>query len=282
MDIELTDHINEIDFSHSITKGFTATDFHLHGRYEIYFFISGNVNYFVEKKSYALKYGDLLVMNSHEIHKPSFLGSLLYERYVIHFYPEFLQLFGPMGSDLLNCFVNRPIGEKNKIPLNPEQIEDIKELFQKLEVTQRDPQYAHVNKLACFFEILVLINRAFSNSGSKEESLNFSKRLTPILEYIDENLEGDLSLSYLEKKFYINASYLSRLFKKNIGSSIHEYIIYKRISKAKRLLSDGYNANQAAVMCGFSDFSNFSRLFKRTVGISVREYKARVKNIQLN
>ncbi|HHW21502.1 MAG TPA: AraC family transcriptional regulator [Clostridiaceae bacterium] len=255
-----------------------AADFHLHGRYEIYFFISGNVKYFVEKKSYALKYGDLLVMNSHEIHKPSFLDYSPYERYVIHFDPELPRIFSYNSDDLLSCFENRPVGEQNKIVLRPEQIEELKGLFRKIERIQRESEYASSAKLACFLEILILINKAFRSSGGREEPTAFSKRLAPILEYIDENLDGDLSLSCLEKKFYISGSYLSRLFRKNVGSNLHEYIIYKRISRAKRLLTEGYNANQAALMCGFSDFSNFSRLFKRTVGVSVREYKSRVKN----
>lgn len=278
LDFYFSNHGYVIDFSHTITEGPITTDFHLHSRYEIYFFISGNVKYFVEKKSYILKPGDLLVMNSHEIHKPSFLDYSPYERYVIHFDPELPKLFNYNGSDLLNCFVNRPVGEKNKIALRSDQIEELKGLFQKLEKARKESDFASAAKLACFLEILILINKAFNSSGAREEPTTFSKRLTPILEYIDENLDGDLSLSCLEKKFYISGSYLSRLFKKNVGSNIHEYIIYKRISKAKRLLGEGYNANQASLMCGFNDFSNFSRLFKRTVGISVREYKSRAKN----
>lgn len=270
---------NKIDFYHSRTEGPFVADFHLHDMYEIYFFISGNVKYFVEKKSYTLKYGDLLVMNNHEIHKPSFLASSPYERFVIHFNPELPQLFSSMGSNLLHCFIDKPNGEKNKITLKTDQIEEIKRLFQKMELIQKDASsYVNIAKLTCFLDILVLINRAFSHSMEREEPLTFPKRLTPILDYIDENLEGDLSLSCLEKKFYINASYLSRLFKKNIGSNIHEYIIYKRISKAKRLLSEGYNANEVVLLCGFNDFSNFSRIFKRTVGVSLRQYKANVNS----
>jgi AraC-like DNA-binding protein len=110
-----------------------------------------------------------------------------------------------------------------------------------------------------------------------EDHSNIPEKLIPILDYINENLEGDLSLEFLEKRFYINGSYLSRLFKKSTGSTIHEYIIYKRISKAKKLLAEGSSATEAAFMCGFNDFSNFSRLFKRTVGVSLRQYKTDAK-----
>jgi hypothetical protein len=59
--------------------------------------------------------------------------------------------------------------------------------------------------------------------------------LIPILDYIDSHLDADLTLGALGRRFYMNPSHLSRLFKKGTGSNIHEFIIYKRISQAKKL-----------------------------------------------
>lgn len=263
-----------INYGHVKTDSPPVADFHLHDRFEIYFFISGSVNYFIEKKVYSLKYGDLFVMNSNEIHKPSFLNNKTYERIAIHFDPEIPRLFSTQEYDLLNCFINRPIGEQNKIILNDEQIAEILGIFQRLERLQKDTsEHSKILKLTCFIELLVFLNKAFISTNNIDEQLNIPDKLAPILDYIDKNLENDLSLECLEKKFYLNGSYLSRLFKKSTGSNIHEYIIYKRISKAKRLLSSGYNATETGLMCGFNDFSNFSRIFKRTVGVSPRQYK---------
>lgn len=251
-------------------------DFHLHERFEIYFFISGNVNYFIDRKVYPLKYGDLLVMNNHEIHKPSFLDNSKYERMVIHFDPSVTQIF-QNKADLLRCFTERPTGEQNRVRLNDEQIEEIMVLFKKLGKHQVDTtQYGKILKLTSFIELLVYINRLFQ-SPQKEEYSHIPEKLAPILTFIDNNLDGDLSLGALEKQFYINASYLSRIFKKCIGSSIHEYIVYKRISKAKKLIAEGLSASEVCSLCGFNDFSNFSRMFKRTVGVTIREYKMKAK-----
>jgi quercetin dioxygenase-like cupin family protein len=74
-----------IGYAHTRRENPEYADFHLHDLFEIYFFISGNVHYFIEKKVYTLHYGDLLLMNSQEIHKPSCSPGEPYERITIHF-----------------------------------------------------------------------------------------------------------------------------------------------------------------------------------------------------
>jgi hypothetical protein len=59
--------------------------------------------------------------------------------------------------------------------------------------------------------------------------------LIPILDYIASHPAADLTLEALGRRFYMNQSYLSRLFQKWTGSNIHEFIIYKRISPTKKL-----------------------------------------------
>lgn len=266
-----------IGYEHHTTKPFRA-DFHLHNFYEIYFFISGSVNYFIEKTSYRLKYGDLLIINSNEIHKPSFLNNDTYERIKIHFDPSIPILFNTSEYNLLDCFINRPRGEQNKISLNSEQVNTVQKLFKKIGDAQNNPSDAtKIIKLTSFIELLIFINNVFTKNIYFDRHANLPERLVPILDHIDQNLDGDLSLKHLGEKFHINSSYLSRLFKKSTGSNIHEYIIFKRMSKAKKLIAEGMSATKASLMCGFNDFSNFSRMFKKVVGISIRDYKREAK-----
>lgn len=269
-----TDINKAIAYSHRRIETPHDIEFHLHNQFEIYFFISGNVNYLIEKKVYPLKYGDLLLMNNLEIHKPTFLPGEIYERIVIHFEPQLAQLFNSATYNLLASFVNRPKGENNKLSLTKAKTEEILQLFSKIESSSTDlvPEAA-VLKLTYFLQLLVLINQNFCNIQNENEKSNIPDNLARILDYIDMNLESNLSLEYLAKKFYINGSYLSVLFKKWTGSNIHEYIIYKRISKAKKMLTEGSSATDACLMSGFNDYSNFSRIFKRTVGVSPRRYR---------
>jgi len=275
MDICYKNIEEQIQYRRSITENPQPADFHLHNHFEIYFFISGNVNYFIEKKVYSLHFGDLLLMNSHEIHKPSFYPGEDYERVVIHFDPALAQSFSTPSFNLSNCFTNRPSGEQNLISLNIKQSEEILKLFDKMEALGvESANGSDILKLAGLLEVLVFINRVYSNILPPElESPSIPEKLVPVLDYIDMNLESDLSLEFLERHFYINRFYLSRIFKQVTGSSLHEYIRYKRISKAKKLLSEGCNVTEACTKSGFNDYSNFLRMFKRTVGISPGQYK---------
>jgi YesN/AraC family two-component response regulator len=118
----------------------------------------------------------------------------------------------------------------------------------------------------------VLINQLFLNQKHSDSGINMHQKLSPVLDYIEQNLDQDLSLDQLEKEFYINKFYLIKLFKKYTGSTIHEYIIYKRISLAKRYLSQGCNVTEACMKSGFNDYSSFLRMFKKRIGVTPREY----------
>lgn len=268
------DIANAIDYTHKISRTPESYEFHIHDRFEIYFFISGNVKYFIEKEVYPLKYGDLLLMNSNEIHKPFFLSYSDYERIVIHFDPAIARIFSSEHFDLLKCFTDRPKGEHNRISLNAAQVSEILKMFKKIDNAAKNLyDGSEIIKLTGFIELLVYINRIFLDRQHVTEISNMPEELVPVFDYINNNLSGDLSLKALEQKFYMNRFYLSRLFKKSIGISIYEYILFRRISDAKRLLADGASVTKACQMVGFNDYSNFIRTFKKIVGVPPGQYK---------
>lgn len=248
-------------------------DFHLHDNYEIYLFLSGGVRYFIEKNSYDLVPGDILLMRPGEIHKATFTSNETYERIVLNFPEDVLNMLSARGNELNYCYHSRPHGEKNRLNSNDDEKNELIALFEKFIMVDTYPKMWGMQlKLAIFLEIMVKINRIFSdNTRSIPSHLNH-RRLKPILEYIDQNLNSNLSLKFLQQKFFISSSYLCQIFKQATGSTLHEYIIYKRISRAKQFLINGESAYNAAVKSGFSDYSNFVRAFKKVTGYSPREY----------
>ncbi|TCL68560.1 AraC-like DNA-binding protein [Hydrogenispora ethanolica] len=266
-----------ISYSHKKDRYPETFDFHLHNFFEIYFFISGDVRYFIEKQIYQLKPGDLLLINNHEIHRPTFVTPAVYERITVHFSPELLGLFSGPGFDMLQCFTDRPKGEGNKLNLGPEQILTARRLFAQIEeVCDRAGDGAALLRLTYLIELLVYIEQLFLDIRPVAERFDPPEQLMPVLDYIEANLEEDLSLEALERRLYVNRFHLSRLFKQYAGSTLHEYIIYKRIARAKKLLAEGHNVTEACQMSGFRDYSNFIRMFKKTTGIAPGQYKKRV------
>lgn len=87
-----------------------------------------------------------------------------------------------------------------------------------------------------------------------------------ICSYISENLTEELSLERIAKTFFISKFYLCRAFKNYIGSSIHSYIVAKRVGLAKRLIDSGEVASAVAYKVGFGDYSAFYRAYVKHVG----------------
>lgn len=264
-------------YGHRRTDNPPRMDFHLHDRYEIYFFISGEVNYFIEKKVYPLQYGDLLIMNSRELHKATFRSDATYENIVVHFDPAVAEALGALSSfPLLDCYVSRPQGEHNLIRLKPQQLDEALTIFHKIEQLPRDSEEEAGLLLSVYMvELLVLINRAYRSNLSPQDSPSseVNEKLSQVLDYIDKHLVEDLTLEALERHFFMNRYYLSRLFRRSTGSTIHEYILLKRIALAKKLLQDGRNVTDACQLSGFNDYSNFIRMFKRFVGVPPGQYR---------
>lgn len=273
--MKIAHEIEGLQYIHKRTDEPYKMDFHLHDRFEVYFFIAGDVHYLIEKKVYPLVYGDVLLINSRELHKPTYRSEAPYENIVIHFDPQAVERFAsPYAFNLLNCFTNRPLGEQNKIQLLPQQLEELLALYSRMDgLSSRPEDGSDLLMMTYFIQLLVLLNRAFSQNALPLSSSIVPEKLAPVLDYIDHHLDHDLTLEALEQQFFMNRYYLSRLFRQSIGSTIHEYILLKRIAYAKKLLHDGHNVTDACQQSGFNDYSNFIRMFKRIVGVPPGQYR---------
>ena len=116
----------------------------------------------------------------------------------------------------------------------------------------------------------LLMNETVYESEDKKRIYDIDE----IKKYIDSNYLNDISLDELSGKFYINKFYLTRLFKETYGLTIKEYILSKRISKAKEMLRyDGSSIEDIGIACGISDPNYFSRVFKKIEGITPNMYR---------
>lgn len=98
-----------------------------------------------------------------------------------------------------------------------------------------------------------------------------------IKNYIIDNLEYDINVSLIADIFHYNKLYLGRLFKKETGKTITDYINSQRIKNAAWLLK---NTKQSvisiATQTGFNNVTYFNRLFKNLYGVSPKIYRAQI------
>ena len=115
---------------------------------------------------------------------------------------------------------------------------------------------------------------AYCQLVKKHSSKNYSHLIQQTMIYIDNDLEGDLSLNVLAEKLNVNGSYLSSLFKKEMGQTLTDYITAKRMTLAMKLLgTTQMQIQMVAQICGIPDVNYFTKKFKKTTGKTPKEYR---------
>lgn len=100
------------------------------------------------------------------------------------------------------------------------------------------------------------------------------RRLRRLVEYIDAHICEDLSLEAMAAEVDMSPFYLSKVFKSAVGQSPHQYVLGRRVERAKALLRDTLMPiADIALAAGFSSQSHMSNWFRRVVGVSPAAYR---------
>lgn len=90
-----------------------------------------------------------------------------------------------------------------------------------------------------------------------------------VAEYIEAHLDEDLSLARLAGVVEVSASHFKTLFKRSTGLPVHEYVVQRRVERAKALLLRGeLPASQIAIEAGFAHQSHMARAMRRVLGVA--------------
>ena len=99
------------------------------------------------------------------------------------------------------------------------------------------------------------------------------KKLVRAVEYIQDQLDTDLTVSGIAQAVYMSPYHFMRLFKESTGQSPHQYVIEARVRKATELLTTGkLTISEAAHHVGFVDQSHLTRHFKRVFGMPPKTF----------
>lgn len=111
----------------------------------------------------------------------------------------------------------------------------------------------------------------------------YSKPIVLCMDYIYYHLNEVITVSKLAEHVNLNPNYLSTLFKKEVGLSITDYVIKKRVEAAKNMLKfSDYSYSEISSYLSFSSQSYFIRVFKNETGFTPKEYRRKYYRISFD
>jgi len=251
--------------------------------------IGVNETLFLETNNikYEVKPGQILLLPAHTLHSGYATCNPGISFYYFHFHCNNEVKF--VDEDTLNNEVIkfrsyadvkrsdvRRMDSNIYIPMfsTPKYLERINILFNQLFHVDKASYFSHYGVDYLATSILIeLSEQVFMNYNSTPDSIH--TRIATILEWIRiHSTSNDISLQTIAKKFNYNKDYLSRVFKKEVGLTIIEYINLQKINKAKDLLmSTDKNVDAIAYVIGIRDAKYFMKLFKKYMKLTPTEFR---------
>ena len=108
--------------------------------------------------------------------------------------------------------------------------------------------------------------------------MNQRKLIIEILNYLEKNIYKKITLKELSRMFYFNKDYIMRLFKREIGLTIFEYINSRKIYLSLLSYKNAkYSILKIAINHGFDSQEYYSEIFKKIMGVNPYSYKKFMK-----
>ncbi len=246
---------------------------HHHDFYEIYMLLRGQVDYTVENHLYNMQPGDIMLVSPLELHQARIAaGKEAYERIVLWVSIDHLKTLSSSGTDLTRCFTP---GHSNLLRLPGADSAALRRELERLSLLHGSADYgSDLLAKSSLTRVMVELNRAAMNAGSSG-GWRSDQIVDGVVAYINDHFSEPLTLDALADRFFISKYHLLRKFDAQVGTTVHRYLLQKRLLIAKQQISGGVTPSQASLNCGFGDYANFYRAFRREYGVTPRQYAQR-------
>jgi len=240
-------------------KGLPEMDYHYHEFHKLLFLRDGKIGYSIEGRRYEVEKNDIVIIPAGCVHRPEVEKDRMYSRYVLYISPSFLRAHSTEATDIESLFhlnggaVARVAGDT---------LSRLHRLFRDLEEGS-EGFGSDVFVKTVVLQMTVLLARWMREPRASVEGIANDSKILAVLQYINENINEELSVDIIAEQFFISKFHMMRRFKEETGYTVHSYITNKRLLNAKQLISDGESATEVCYKCGFRDYSTFSRAYKK-------------------
>ena len=276
---------------------------HLHETYELYYLLEGQRYYFIERQTYLVKAGDVVLIKPNQIHKTSMAGESYHNRILLQIDRTFMDgVLKACGLENMEAVY----GEDAEILHIPKEKQPmILELFTSMEqeMVQKQKGWLTAVKLQ-LARLLLMISRCRSaaeeqnskgkwylvesayekkenrhgtsiqEEGGRTSTIWKHQKVNQVADYLGRHPETSESLEELARRFYISKSYLSRIFREVTSFTVNEYKNVSRIKKSQQLLlHSDCSITEVSDLLGFENLTYYERVFKKYTGTTPLKYR---------
>ncbi len=234
---------------------------HYHNLFEIYFLEEGSCHYFIDNDTYDVEAGDIVLIPEGIIHKTVYRDSDA-KRRLIYCAPIYIP-----------TAVIRYLPTIIYIYRNKKVIDDVLALLNSIEKEYSSPDEFSDSAILSYMHMLFFL--LARNRDTEVPRRSGNAYTTQTIAYIKENYREELTLSDLASRCAVTPEHLSRVFKRDTGFGISEYISIIRLQQAQIFLRSEPQLSIAEIAekCGFSDSNYFSKRFREMYGISPLKFR---------
>lgn len=239
---------------------------HWHEQFQILYFEQGEALIHCNSHPCRVKAGDVVIINSNEIH----YGETLCQHLIYYIVKVDLNFLISSQVDFcqtkyINPLLQGQILFQNHISHDEQLVAQVQEIFKEYSQQEMGSELAIK---AHIYHIMVLLLRRYQqenlHGGGQGRQPRNMDQLRKVLEYMDQHCNENISLRQLATLANMSDQHFCRIFKKITGKRPVDYMNYLRINRAVVLLSESdFNISEVAMAVGFDDSNYFSRLFKK-------------------
>lgn len=258
-----------ISINHNVSYDWSMDKFHFHDGFEINLSLANGPRFFINDRIYDVKKGDLFLFTPRDLHKVFVPKGIRYERYLIFFDHNIIESFNSKEFNILAIF-----DEIKQMSLDTDQLIEVVHLLNKLLKKEKKAESTkEIYKKIHLVELLLMLYEFKQMKPTTHVHSNADlDKIQPVITYINDHLDEKIPLDTLAKECFISKYYLCEVFKKITGFTVNEYIINKRMLRAKELLIKGFQVNIVSQMVGYKNETHFIRIFKKMVGETPKQY----------
>lgn len=248
---------------------------HLHDDFvEISLVTNGSAEYECDHTGYTLRAGDLAIKNIGVLHAERSLPGQPYEQYC-------LGLSGVRNPGMPPNTLLPP--GASPIIHTGEAFDYLRATIQYLFALNSSLRFktADVTKQA-IENVLSMINMLVMDAVESASPRHYGELTEKVLDYINRHFGEPIRLDGIARALYVSPSHLSHKFKEEVGTTVNQYLLSRRLGEAQmQLVFKDASIKEIAADCGYSNLQYFYSVFKKHVGLTPLELRDTYRKIRV-